>query len=760
MRNEEEFKMKKFGNKSTPIVNLIIMLLAVVLACSGCFFNEGLDFIAGSEPIPYNFMAVDPPVAVNTGEVPVTVSLEARGLDLSRFENRAGLSFYLSGPAVIYATSVVFGDTSVSMVFDCTDQLIGDYNLVVTNGQTTETLPYAFFLRDTVQSAILQASALYDDTSLVTAYLPPYEYNTNTEEFPIVLVNGVHLKGPGAGLLSQTTGRNGVFNAVLNAEDTERVIEVPEYTNYWGISGIEITGGYAQDRGDGNGGGIYWYSEQNSQSTPFITDCYIHSNYSSSDGAGVYISNDQSGIPETQVSTFDFTYNLVTFNDCDGTYGAGAYFNFRYHAYETNINNNEFSDNSFGNTGCYGGGFYLYSNNFYKTLESLGRSDYFSGTTNMNNNVLDTNVAENGYGGGVYVDSLGRQVDLNMTGNTFTDHLAVYEGAGAYVDGLEGGTFSFTDNTFTGNSCHSESVQSLGRQIQVRGYGGGLFLYNPVNSTLNFITGNTFTNNEAYFFGGGVYIVSPGSCQLQVEGNTFTGNIVDPGAGNGGGLSVSNSQSMQAETYHSNTFSQNTASYGGGMHYICAEAGGSVINDNTFAGNNGTYGGGLYAEVRGINGITGNRFNGNTAARTGGGLDYYHDEMGQYHVTYNVFNGNTVVDGDGGGIYLEYIYADSTVFAGNKIFGNIANTNNGSGDGGGVYLNACGGDIKFGGTSADYQNDIFNNTAATGNGSQFYNRTDSAVDANYNYWGGEAPTYPGDVFGNVDTEVWSPDPLP
>lgn len=736
-------------NKLNQILLVLacISILAFSMGCGGA--GGGSAAAGGSEAVYYS--GVSPQVSVNRGMIPFKLTGNDGGIDLSAFRGDPSIS--LEGKdATIPGEDVSAGSGELTCSFDLGAQPSGVYDVVITDGRATQRLSRAFSLMGSVQAAVLEAASLYDGTALVDAYLPAGIYNTETEQFPIVIVNGVNLKGPGAGLLNGSTQRPIGENAVLDAEGSDRVIEIPEYTNFWGVTGIEITGGSA----DGYGGGIYWYTEnrkksssgtyrnneRNSYSSMFITDCYIHDNYSSSAGAGVYIYNGQQDIPEPLTSTFDFTYNLVSGNSSEGQYGAGAYFDIENHRYLTNINNNEFSDNDFSSTECYGGGFYYYG--------SSSSYDIYEGTTNINHNTFDANICDEGYGGGAYIDELEYSQALNMSGNTFSNHSGIYWGGGCFLYGVRyGGTCHFDNNTFTSNTDVYQ--------------GGGLFIYDPYDGSRNFFTGNTFTGNNADD-GGGAYIYNIDECYFNMTDNAFTGNdALNNGAG--GGLHVNLSSAR--DFYVGNTFSENTGYRGAGFYYNYNGGSATAINSNTFTGNTAAFeGGGLYFAQAFKLQLNGNMFDGNTADSHGGGL--YFDIGGgatpqPVEITSNTFTGNTVTNGQGGrgggGIYFWNLWPESTILVLNKIHGNSAL--GAGGRGGGIDFQNCVGSNTFVvGGSAAAQNDIYGNSAGEGIGAQFNNNAGEHVNAQYNYWGGGAPAVPADVDGDVDTSNPATNPLP
>lgn len=739
-------------------VLLFLACIAFLMFSAGCGGAGGGSTATGTSEL-VSYKGVNPQVSVNRGVVPFKLIGDGRGINLSDFRGEPSISLE-GNETTIPGVDVSVNSGELTCSFDISGRPAGVYDIVVTDGRATQRLSRGFSLRNSIQAAIIMAASLYDGTALVDAYVPAGTYDTSSETFPIVLLDGVNLKGPGAGLLTNPSGQRGA-NAILDAEGTERVIEISQYTNFWGITGLEIRNGST----GGDGAGIHWFSiveettsgrnnKQYSYSSPLITDCYIHDNLSGGNGGGVFIRNGQSDIPETTPSTLDLTYNIVSNNISSGGYGAGTCLILENHSFTTNVNNNEFSENEFTNTGAYGGGLYYYS--------SAYNHDYYHGTTNINNNTFTANVCQGGYGGGAYIDEMEHHLDLTMDGNTFNNHSDLNQGGGCYLYGVRyNGICQFQNNTFTNNSTNYEVAgfndvnKGSGQRDGPSNCGGGLYIYDIYSSSRQFFEYNTFSNNYACNNGGGVYIYTLDNCQFNMTGNNFTNNTADDA---GGGLSIKNTYDTQSDTYHRNTFTGNQAAvYGGGFYYYENIGGFTAISDNTFSGNTATdYAGGLFfGYAHNVTSITGNTFTGNTGGAAGG-MYFSEQDYGQFLISNNLFTGNSAAD-SGGGAYFGYLYTYGTTIALNKIYGNNASTN-----GGGVYIRSiggAGGDLILGG-SPEYQNDIYGNTSPdTNQGTQLYNNSIIHVNAQFNYWGGGAPTNPGDVFGDVDTSNFATSPL-
>ena len=176
----------------------------------------------------------------------------------------------------------------------------------------------------------------------------------------------------------------------------------------------------------------------------------------------------------------------------------------------------------------------------------------YNGTFTMKNGTISGNSADDGNGGGVYVQGIGGS--FNMSGGTINVNTAKSSGGGVFVQG-----------------ANSSFIM------------GGSAV----------ISGNTAESN-----GGGVYMESANGA-FTMNGGTISGNKATGLNGYGGGVYVaSNDDESSKFTMYSGTISGNTASdYGGGVYvYSTTELGGTfTMNGGEITGNNGTYdGGGVY----------------------------------------------------------------------------------------------------------------------------------------------------------------------
>jgi uncharacterized repeat protein (TIGR01451 family) len=244
-----------------------------------------------------------------------------------------------------------------------------------------------------------------------------------------------------------------------------------------------------------------------------------------------------------------------------------------------------------------GGGVYLYDsvallegNTVQGNVASSGYDGYGGGVcleqslaTLIDNRIISNTAStiEYGGGGGVYLyDST-----ATLTGNTVRDNVA---SSGLYSYGFGGGiylessTVELADNTVQGNAA-STANSSLG-------IGGGIYLfsYRPVTLTGNTIISNTAST--AYTgYGGGLSIEYT---EATLIGNTVAGNIAsDAYDGYGGGIGISSVEgngelvTLEGNTVWNNVASTKDMGYGGGLY---VEGNGAVLANNAVISNTAT----------------------------------------------------------------------------------------------------------------------------------------------------------------------------
>ncbi len=194
------------------------------------------------------------------------------------------------------------------------------------------------------------------------------------------------------------------------------------------------------------------------------------------------------------------------------------------------------------------------------------------GSLAINNLTLSNGRADaQPHGGGAILN----RSQLSVTGVTFLNNTAPYDGAGAVgggaIDNHDSGNATVTQSTFTGNSAIE------GGAIEDEATVGGHGLT---------VTQSTFTNNSTSSFGGSNGPYGGGAIENQAGGsdtitaNTFTGNS----AIEGGGIANAGTMSVTNNTLYNNTAGANG---GGGIQNY----GTMTIMETTLSGNSSAGGG-------------------------------------------------------------------------------------------------------------------------------------------------------------------------
>jgi predicted outer membrane repeat protein len=333
--------------------------------------------------------------------------------------------------------------------------------------------------------------------------------------------------------------------------------------------------------GDG-GGGVFSFGEVTLTNDTFID------NTSLGDGGAAAIG----GNPNANTATLTNDNFFLNF-----AYGGGGGVVLFSHETAT-LTNDTFTDNS----AKVGGG--LLSIGLASDVKVTLTGDTFTGNTATDNGgallddtatLVSTNDTFKGNsaahdGGGLFcLDGT-----VTLTGDTITGNTATNAGGGLANEpppGANGKPVNFGNpnvtligNTFSGNSATAPSGFGV-----LGGLGGAL--YNELYSTLT-STSDTFTNNSAPGFGGG--IDNHGTATL--TGDTFAGNSASGGGGfvNEAPFSIPPTPPAKA-TLTDSTFTGNSAGVGGGL-WNASEF--TTLTGDTFTGNSAGGGGGIYT-VRG-----------------------------------------------------------------------------------------------------------------------------------------------------------------
>jgi hypothetical protein len=326
-------------------------------------------------------------------------------------------------------------------------------------------------------------------------------------------------------------------------------------------------------------------------------------------------------------------------------------------------------------------------------------------TTNLAN--ADVTMQNLGFQNGATTES-GGGLQISVTSASIAlGNCLVNDCTATGVNSVGGGANLTTD---TGDITVTASIF---RDNTSSGNVGGLFT--GTNSGIINLTNCTFDQNSVlnaggstYFGdGGGAMLYSGGTSQINIRGNTFTGNVASGGDNpDGGGMMVYPLGAASTVTMENNTFTNNRAGLGGGGCDVRLNAGGSVIfGNNTFTGNQATVASGAGAMIYLDNGsltFTNNTFSNNQSGENGGGVVI---EMwsGTATLSGNTFTSNQAGQ-NGGGMSLA---SNTTTISISK---NVFNSNSASNVGGGFSYSTTQGAVNI------FKNTLYGNTVSTDGG--------------------------------------------
>lgn len=274
-------------------------------------------------------------------------------------------------------------------------------------------------------------------------------------------------------------------------------------------------------------------------------------------GGAIYV-----GHPGTRLHIINSTFQDNTTTEIDTPDNQGGAI-FVHNSYETIITGSEFTNNSAGNGGAFGGiatGLYIVNSRF------------------TGNDAVDTSTdgVVCGHGGAIHLDGVANSYNpttnnrVYVCGSIFDQNTAVRGGGALKVtvsDNL-GTKATYEKSSFTANYVSGVSG--------IEGHGGAIYHIEDDHAggsnELNVeILASTFANNQTSHQGGGAWISVLG--RAEVLNSTFANNRVnDSSLGMGGGLATGGDF-----TITNSTFAQNYAWYhGGGI-----QKGGTITLSNT-----------------------------------------------------------------------------------------------------------------------------------------------------------------------------------
>ncbi|MCB0166377.1 MAG: hypothetical protein KDI79_19260 [Anaerolineae bacterium] len=228
---------------------------------------------------------------------------------------------------------------------------------------------------------------------------------------------------------------------------------------------------------------------------------------------------------------------------------------FAANIYETIIVGSVFENNSAGNGGAFGAiasGLVVYNSRF---------------TSNQAADNTSGGIVR-GHGGAIHLDGVTNSFNpdsnkvVDICGSIFEDNTAI-RGGGAIkttISDNKGTKATYTRSTFTNNRL-------LGVP-PAEGHGGAIYhieddFASGFNEDNFELSQNTFSGNEAYRQGGGVWYLVNGL--VKVENNTFYNNrTIDGALGMGGALVLGSQSGAPVHEITNNTFAQNYAWFHGG----------------------------------------------------------------------------------------------------------------------------------------------------------------------------------------------------
>ena len=257
-----------------------------------------------------------------------------------------------------------------------------------------------------------------------------------------------------------------------------------------------------------------------------------------------------------------------------------------------------------------------------------------AGTVRMTGGSVESNTAVEG--GGVWKSAPGT---LSLDGTALTDNVASgaaadQGGGGAYNDGA-GGMLTLRNLTVWSNDATGAA-----------GSGGGLLNNVAATSTIENVR---FFANTSVRAGGA--IEDNGGSLVQITRSTIIGNVTGGSPGNGGGVHITGTGTVQVDS--SLVVDNSAANQGGGLWN--SGLGQMRVSASTVRGNRAGTGGGVYqvAGAKGLTLIENSLVSFNTATAAGGGLAADGATVLLENVT---VSGNTAANGgglaSGGGRFL------------------------------------------------------------------------------------------------------------
>jgi hypothetical protein len=361
--------------------------------------------------------------------------------------------------------------------------------------------------------------------------------------------------GPGSPAASLTIADSAINNNTAGGVRAK-------YTESAEITGSVIAGntvGYGESGGPPIGAGLLF-----DEAVVSISDSTIKNNTARYDGGGIFASESSlelTGVTLTGNSAGDGSGGAIAFVDPAGCCGPVSDF-------ELSLNASVVSGND---AARQGGGIYFDADGYSESG--------FASLTISNSQIADNQAGSGSYGesagGGAFVSVDGSDFGesrVSISGSQVLRNSAGY-GGGMLLDVSDSSDVELLGVTISGNSSYygggisfyGESVDLDVIQSTVSGNvgasGGGI--YADITEGAVNLDQSTVSDNEAYYYGGGLYVrSSSSSAPVNVSGSTLSGNT----AGERGGAILANASApSDTHLYVTNsTVNGNSAYYGGG----------------------------------------------------------------------------------------------------------------------------------------------------------------------------------------------------
>ena len=423
----------------------------------------------------------------------------------------------------------------------------GDDNNAGTESEPLKTIGHALTL-------------VRETEDVTTIYLAEgtYSPSINSEQFPIVLPNNVHLIGAGV----EAT----IIDAEADADNQAATVIIKEVENVI-LADVTLTGGFSESHGCAGGGGLAIVAEDmfnlyegdggtgvDAFTTPLIENVIIEGNHSSNGGGLSFF--------RTHGPVLN---NVIIRNNTSASFGGGVF--------------------------CYGGGITMTNVTVTENVngDEQGGGMMLAGSEGTLDNMTITNNISNVHGGGIWTNSSGGPDGSDgwiMTNSTITGNTAANLGGGisfAWSHStisnsiISGNTSGWGGGGINGIQSGFTIKYSIIKDNYTQGHGGGIRtggeLYDGLEPPV--IEDCIVPRNESEAYGGGIILIDNIDAVI-----SRTSVVNNHAAGYTGGIRLYNTTA----TITNVTVSENTSGGGGGIGVISdsgVDIANSIVWDNT-----------------------------------------------------------------------------------------------------------------------------------------------------------------------------------